>query len=133
LKKQYEHLFFDLDHTLWDFDANSKQALSELYEEHQLLGKLGADYNNFVEIYRRNNNKVWALYREGKIDQSTLRKRRFADTFAHFEYTDENFAVAFDKQYMEVAPIKGKLIDGCIDVLNYLREKYHLHIITNGF
>ncbi len=131
--KKYEHLFFDLDHTLWDFEANSNEALQELFVEHQLKEKLGVTYNEFFDTYKENNNKMWVLYRDGKIDKPTLRKRRFADTFASFELKDERFALSFDRQYMKTAPIKGKLVDGCIEILDYLKDHYHLHIITNGF
>ena len=32
----YKHLFFDLDHTLWDTDRNALESLYEIYNEIKL-------------------------------------------------------------------------------------------------
>jgi putative hydrolase of the HAD superfamily len=49
--KQYEHLFFDLDHTLWDFDTNSEATLRDLYAELKLDEKATGDFDQFHKIY----------------------------------------------------------------------------------
>ena len=75
-------IFFDLDHTIWDFDKNAEETLHELYFKFKfddLFNQKTAD--KFIETYTINNHRVWDLYHHGKIDKPTLRKMRFADTF----------------------------------------------------
>ncbi len=131
--KSYEHLFFDLDHTLWDFDTNSRDTLSELYQRHKLADNLTGTENEFLDTYIRINEEKWALYRVGKIDKKTLRRERFLETFAEFGLVDEVFSHEFEIEYIDTCPHKTTLLPGAIEVLEELQNKYHLHIITNGF
>ena len=78
---KYKNIFFDLDHTIWDFDRNAQETLHELYHEYGLkeLGLHSADL--FIETYTRNNHQLWAEYHTGKITKNQLREARFKKTF----------------------------------------------------
>lgn len=128
-----KHIFFDLDHTLWDFDRNSHETLSELYHELELESKLQTEAEAFIRKYKEINENQWALYRQGEISKEILRTSRYSRTFKHFGYENEVEAAKFGDLYVERSPIKTHLCDGCIDLLQQLNNRYELHIITNGF
>lgn len=133
MKQQIEHIFFDLDHTLWDFDRNSSEAIQELLHRHELVGKRGITVQLFLSIYRPINDRLWVQYREGNISKSELRARRFRDAFHRFGIHQEGLAAQFDKDYIALSPTKTHLFPGAHEVLQTLSENYRLHIITNGF
>lgn len=131
--KKYEHLFFDLDHTLWDFDTNSKETLTDLFEKHSLKDELKVEVKDFVMTYLRINEEKWKLYRKGLINKERLRKERFFETFSNFGLRDEKFSHQFEVEYIDLCPHKTTLIPHSLELLDYLKDKYQLHIITNGF
>lgn len=123
-------VFFDLDHTLWDFDKNSKLAFFYLFKKHQI--KL--DLDAFLTHYEAINDQYWKLYREDKINSEDLRYHRLKDTFtAVNRNVSEPMIHALSLEYLENLTTYNHLIDGALDVLEYLKPKYKLHIITNGF
>ncbi|MEM7186551.1 MAG: YjjG family noncanonical pyrimidine nucleotidase [Bacteroidota bacterium] len=124
-------IFFDLDHTLWDFDRNSKLAFGRLFEQHGIP----IDLLDFIAIYEPINFQYWKLYREERIDKQGLRRGRFLDAFQPFGLTFSNKELdALADTYIRELPKDNFLFDGAIDVLRYLSaKKYRLHIITNGF
>lgn len=127
-------IFFDLDHTIWDFDKNADETLRELYPKYhfdKLIGK--ADPDLFIEVYTANNHRVWGLYHQGKIDKPTLRKLRFADTFSQLGVDPSLFPTTFEEEYLRVCPTKTNLFPNAIETLEYLQSKYRLHLISNGF
>lgn len=131
--KKYKHLFFDLDHTLWDFEKNSRETLLDLYKKYELNKNGISSPEKFIEKYFEINSQMWNLYHQDKIDRETLRYIRFEKTFSHFEITDEKLISAFPEEYLTILPSKKNLFPEAIDVLSYLRNKYQLHLITNGF
>jgi putative hydrolase of the HAD superfamily len=133
--KQYQHLFFDLDHTLWDFNANSTHTLKLLFEQHALKERLQVSVEEFLVRYYQVNDEKWAQYRSGKIDKEHLRTTRFLDTFKLYGFNDASFSAQFDAAYIAQSPYQTRLIEGTLELLQYLVEKdiYKLHIITNGF
>lgn len=133
LKNTYQHLFFDLDHTLWDFDKNSNETIIELYEEGNFTSDTGADARQFLHKYRETNAALWQLYRHGKITKDRLRIKRFEDAFAFFGFGDNQRIHRFEQNYLYQAPRKTALMDGAEDLLLHLKGKYRIHIITNGF
>lgn len=130
---KYKHLFFDLDRTLWDFEKNSEEVFRDMYRVLKLRRNGVKDFDEFFTTYRSVNHDLWDLYREGKIDKEFLNFQRFYQTL--FEYGIENKALAEEmaKKYVEWSPLKTHLFDGTFELLDYLKSKYHLHIITNGF
>jgi YjjG family noncanonical pyrimidine nucleotidase len=123
-------IFFDLDHTLWDFDKNSVLAFDKIFKaNHPTI-----DTNRFVEIYVPINQACWKLYQVDKITHEELRYQRLKQTFdqIHYEISDDEIdQIAHD--YIAFLPDRNLLFDGTIEVLDYLFPKYNLHIITNGF
>ncbi|MFN8308600.1 MAG: YjjG family noncanonical pyrimidine nucleotidase [Chitinophagales bacterium] len=131
--KTYKHIFFDLDHTLWDFETNSRLTLEELFEEHQLHEK-GIDlFERFHKTYIAINSQYWARYHKGEISKEKLRNGRFQDTLRYFGIYDKPLAVTMANEYTERSPFKTHLYGNAIETLDYLHKKYPLHLITNGF
>lgn len=130
----YKHLFFDLDHTLWDFEQNSRAALEEIFIEFKLQQILNCSFTDFMEAYHTINHNYWDAYKKNQVSREVLRNGRFIDTFLHFQCMNKDLAIAISEDYIKRSPYKKQLFDGAIRVLDYLIHKgYHLHIITNGF
>ena len=131
--KQYRHIFFDLDHTIWDFDKNAEETLQELYVIHGLdkIGLSSADA--FIETYTRNNHSLWAQYHVGKITKDYLREARFKTTFLDLGVRPELIPVGFEDEYVKLCPTKTNLFPDAHEVLTYLKGKYIMHLISNGF
>ena len=123
-------IFFDLDHTLWDFDKNSELAFETILNQYHPTIKI----NTFIEKYIPINQACWKLYQNDKISHVELRYNRLKHTFDALNYTvsDESINEMAD-EYIRVLPDNNYLFDGAIEVLEYLKDKYRLHIITNGF
>ena len=128
-----KHIFFDLDRTLWDFETNSHNTLEELFSTFHLKEKGIPNADKFIQIYKVRNEKLWELYRAGKISQIDLRRERFQRTLAYFGIHDFALSEAIGEQYISICPKKNQLLPSAIEVLEYLSKKYKLHIITNGF
>ncbi|HEV7231710.1 MAG TPA: YjjG family noncanonical pyrimidine nucleotidase [Bacteroidia bacterium] len=131
--KTYSHIFFDLDHTLWDLERNASETIHELLEAYDLTAKINAPTPGFIKEYNKINDELWELYRLGKIDRITLRFERFRRVFRYFGIEDEQLAHDFGNAFVKESPLKPHLIPGAREVLDYLSSRYTLHIITNGF
>jgi putative hydrolase of the HAD superfamily len=129
----YRHIFFDLDHTIWDFDKNAEETLHELYHHYGLkeLGLHSAD--QFIETYTAHNHRLWAEYHVGKITKDYLREMRFKQTFLDLGVHPDVVPTAFEDDYVRLGPTKLNLFPGAHETLTYLKEKYTLHLISNGF
>ena len=130
---KYTHIFFDLDGTLWDFETNSHETLLELCNTYNLNKKGISDYEKFIKTYKIHNAKLWDLYNVDKISQQDLRRERFQRSLADFEIHDFKLSQTLGEDYIKVCPRKNRLFPYTFEVLDYLKEKYTLHIITNGF
>jgi putative hydrolase of the HAD superfamily len=132
--KAYKHIIFDLDHTLWDFNRNSKETLSFLFTEHQLANRLSVSFEQFLAIYYKTTNALWLLYDKKEISKTELRLERLPKVFATFGFEDNQLAQQIESEYLATCPNKPHLIKGTIELLNFLKSKeYPLHILTNGF
>ena len=128
-----KHIFFDLDHTIWDFDKNAQETLNELYIAHE-LDELGCGtVEEFINRYTENNHELWRQYHLGNITKETLRSERFNKTFLQLGIDPEKVPNQFEDDYVRITPTKTNLFSGTEKVLNYLQQKYTLHIISNGF
>ncbi len=125
-----EHIFFDLDHTLWDFDKNSSLAFKMIFEKF----RIHLDHTSFLSTYQPINLRYWKLYREEKVTKEELRRGRLSEAFS---ILGQKFSLEIiDKMahdYIAFLPLNNHLIDGAEEVLEYLNPRYDLHIITNGF
>ncbi len=133
MNKVYQHVFFDLDHTLWDFENNSKQTLSEFWLQHGLDKKIELNFEGFHHKFLEINATYWELFRMGHISKETLRTERFSKLFHAFNFFDDKLIAIIASDYVLYGPQKSGLIDYAKDLLTYLEKKYVLHIITNGF
>lgn len=132
--KKYDHIFFDLDRTLWDFERNSNETLKEAFLSFKLSERGVSDFDTFMNQYMFINEEMWKLYREEKISKVELRSTRFGKTLEVFGVYDGNLAEEIGEYYIAESPRKTNLFPYTHDVLQYLIEKeYQLHIITNGF
>jgi putative hydrolase of the HAD superfamily len=128
--KNIKHIFFDLDHTLWDFDLNSKLAYKQIFDEYNI----SLDLDRFISIYEPLNLQFWRMFRENKISKEDLRYQRLKTAFdaCEFEVSDERINL-FADLYIDYLPNNNHLFDGCIELLDQLQKRYQLHLITNGF
>ncbi|CAM1361520.1 noncanonical pyrimidine nucleotidase, YjjG family [Tenacibaculum soleae] len=125
-----EHIFFDLDHTLWDFDKNSQLTFQQIFKEQNIQLKVA----DFLEVYMPINLDYWRLYREDKISKEYLRFNRLKDSFTAVNYNiSDDLINIISKDYITYLPNHNHLFEGTIEILEYLHKKYKLHIITNGF
>jgi putative hydrolase of the HAD superfamily len=131
--KEYRHIFFDLDHTIWDFDKNAEETLHELFDIYKLneIGLPAAEV--FIETYTRNNHQLWAEYHTGKITKEALRKTRFKKTFLDLGLHPDLIPLSFEEDYVQLCPTKTNLFPHAHETLQYLQNKYTLHLISNGF
>jgi putative hydrolase of the HAD superfamily len=130
----YKDLFFDLDHTLWDFETNSKETIQELYTTHR-LAELGiVDFDGFYNTYSAHNHRLWDRYTKGFIKQEELRWKRVYLSLLDFKVANEALAKEMSQAYLEILPNKKHLFPYTIEILEYLKQKdYKMHLITNGF
>ena len=131
---KYKHLFFDLDHTLWDFEANARATLSSLYQEMDLLAKGVHDFELFYKNYLVHNDKLWERYRKGYIKQEELRVKRMWLALLDFKIADDILAAEMNTRFLDLLPTRTLLFPHAKETLQYLADKqYILHLITNGF
>ncbi|MGQ7868051.1 YjjG family noncanonical pyrimidine nucleotidase [Sunxiuqinia sp. sy24] len=130
--RKYDHLYFDLDHTLWDFETNSKLAMQQTVCEIG-LDKQVTDFDNFFTYYETINTKLWQAYRKQQIRKQELIRKRFEDTLNHFNIQGID-PLDMNEHYLKLMPLQKQLYPGVIETLDYLKQKrYQMHIITNGF
>jgi len=124
------HIFFDLDHTLWDFETNSDKTFSYIFERNGIPMEL----ERFTDTYRPINKKYWKLFREEKVTKADLRYKRLKEAFdaLNFDASDE-LIHTLSEEYIAYLSGHNALFENALDVLAYLEQKYKLHIITNGF
>jgi len=133
MKKIYKHLFFDLDHTLWDFDKNSELTLRQLYDEYDLGNKGVDDFSQFFSNYNVHNDKLWERFRQGFIKRDELRWKRMWLTLLDFKIGDTSLAHELSTAYLEILPTQSTLMPYAKEVLEHYKDKCVLHLITNGF
>lgn len=130
----YKHLFFDLDHTLWDFERNSGVTLEQLYTEHGLQERGIPEFEQFRVTYEMHNERFWERFRKGHIHRDELRWKRMWHTLLDFRIADTALAHTLSTTYLERLPLQGQLIPFAKEVLDFCVERnYQLHMITNGF
>lgn len=131
----YKHLFFDLDHTLWDFERNSAECLADIYETFDLKGLNISNLETFQKEFSVVNRHQWSLLEKNLITHEDLRRRRFQETLENLGVKDlkMSFGLEINEYFLELLPKMAHLIEGAVDVLEYLLPKYELHIISNGW
>ena len=130
--QRYKNLFIDLDDTIYDFSSASREAFMETYE---LLhyDRFFDSFNHYYSIYEPYNLELWHIYGEGKITKEELNKRRYSYPLEVVGIKDQELADTFCCEALGRIPTKNRLIDGAIELLEYLRPKYKMYILSNGF
>lgn len=129
-----QHLFFDLDNTLWDHKKNAYLTLQEIFAREKITEIYGIEFEDFHQEYHRINEHLWLLIRDGKITKNHLRKHRFYDSFLHFGIDNLPLSQVFESHFLDEILQYNKLIEGALPLLEYLSNKgFKLHIISNGF
>lgn len=132
MKKKYTHLFFDLDNTLWDFERNSRSAMRLTFEHFQ-FGNTKIDFDLFFKVYSKHNKNLWDSYRKKEVGKKEVIQRRFQNTFDDLGIKNA-IPETINDFYLNEMPKQRFLIDGALDLLDYLKKRrYRLFIITNGF
>tara|TARA_B110000444_G_scaffold246166_1_gene267401 strand:- start:2183 stop:2881 length:699 start_codon:yes stop_codon:yes gene_type:complete len=128
-------IFFDLDHTLWDFDKNSREALTEGYSELELNNLGVGTLKEYITSYESANNWCWGEYRDGRMDKEELRGRRFSMALEPWKIDNAvEIGEKLGEHYISTSPFKTHLFDGAIEVLKELMNRGHrMFILTNGF
>jgi putative hydrolase of the HAD superfamily len=130
LKNEITHIFFDLDHTLWDFDKNSILAFDKIFQKDYPT----ININEFMGHYVPINQACWKLFQVDAISHEELRYRRLKDSFDAISHEISDAQIdQISEEYIHFLPDFNHLFEDAIAVLDYLKERYELHIITNGF
>lgn|SRR5690554_673612 len=131
---KYKTLFFDLDHTLWDFDANAHIALREIYTTYDFASRGMATFELFQENYEHQNLLFWERFRNGHVDREALRWKRLWHTFLDFRIYDKGLAREASEHYLKLLSYQTTLVEHAEQVLQHCQHRgYELAIITNGF
>lgn len=133
-KKKYKHIFFDLDHTLWDFETNSNQTLFELVSKYEIDKVPGFDFDECVSMFHEANYKFWNAFNRDEITAEQLRHYRFDHSFSKYDFNKDAIRDQFNEDYLSLCPYKPNLMPQAKDILEFLYSEYfNLYILTNGF
>ncbi|CAG5082551.1 YjjG family noncanonical pyrimidine nucleotidase [Parvicella tangerina] len=133
MNKSITHIFFDLDRTLWDFESNSHDELMAIWKRNGLHQKGISLPEEFIKVYKQINEECWEAYRKDEMTKDVLRSERFRRTLAYYGIDDSTLSEEIGIQYVSNSPQRTKLVDHSYELLDYLSNKYELHMITNGF
>ena len=129
-----QHIFFDLDNTLWDHRKNAYLTLNEIFAREKVQEKYQLGFEEFHKEYFTINENLWAGIRDGKIDKQYIRDHRFYDSFLFFGIDDKELSQKFENNFLDQIIENNELVEGAFDILEYLaQKKYRLHILSNGF
>ena len=129
-----QHIFFDLDNTLWDHRRNAYLTIKDLFGKEDITLKYSIDFEEFHSVYHEINERLWEQIRDGEIDKEYLRKHRFYDTFKRFGIDDLELSMYFEEHFLDKILNYNHLVESAEYILDYLKAKdYTLHIISNGF
>ncbi len=131
--KKYSCILFDLDHTLWDYEANSEETLKFLFHHYALQQKGITSFNYFFEVFNRVNLHLWDLHDRGLVGQNVIREERFHKVLSEAGLDDFPLSLKFSTDYLAELPKKKKLLPHARESLDYLQPKYPMIIVTNGF
>ena len=129
MKQEITDIFFDLDHTLWDFDKNSAITYQKIFDGMEM----NLDFVRFMEVYSTLNNALWKEFREERISAEELRYQRLFRSFEVLGVSVRDAEIdLIATQYIDNLSKHTHLIEGAIEILDYLKVNYKMHIITNG-
>jgi len=128
----YKYVFIDLDDTLWDFHANAKSSLQEIYEARK-LGQFFDSFEQYFSIYAKRNAELWEEYSKGTISKAELSLERFLHPLIQVGVNNSALAIEIGEEYLKMLPTRTALVPHAKELLEYLYPKYPLTIVSNGF
>ncbi len=128
----YRYLFFDLDNTLWNFTKNARSALFDVYTQYN-LSRYYPEFDSYVQQFEENNVTLWRLYGADKITKDFLNCERFLSPLRRFGILNEPLAREMCTFYLDQCCKKTDVMPNTFTVLDYLKSRYDLYIISNGF
>jgi putative hydrolase of the HAD superfamily len=131
--KNITHIFFDLDHTLWDTDKNAKESLKELYHEIKIQDDFNVSFDLFHTTYQKHNDVLWKKYAKHEVTKEEVRVNRFKFALEELKIFDNAINEFFASHFVSRTPLKKNLIEGAIELMDTVQNRYTLSIITNGF
>lgn len=131
--KKYNCIFFDLDHTLWDYETNSRETLIELYFQYGLEAKGVDTCDGFTAQFKDVNTRLWDQFDNGVITSDVIRTERFKQVLEPFGVKDKKLCDDLANDYLAVCPQKANVMPHAFEILDYLSGQYKLSVITNGF
>lgn len=129
---KYKNLFIDLDDTIWDFTGNSRKVYKILYEKFS-YGDYFESFEQYIDIFGRKNEELWLKYGAGDITKEELNHGRFIYPLTVAGVSDTSIANDYMNNALEMMPTMTGLVEGALDLLEYLAPKYNLYILSNGF
>lgn len=132
LRMAYKNIFIDLDDTLWDIHQNGRECLEEIYIDYR-FGRFYPDFDSYYDAYMPGNNYLWGLYRQGQITKEALTVERFLRPLRAFGIKDPEFAKRLSDDFLDRTTRKTKLVEGALELLDHLKPRYRMHILSNGF
>jgi len=132
MKTGYKSIFFDLDDTLWDTYHNNKECLEEIFTDYQ-FDRHYDSFETFFQIYMPHNLMLWEKYRKHEIDRQTLILERFLHVLRPMGINDQTYILKLNHDFLQRTAKKTRLIEGAIEILDYLKPFYRLFILSNGF
>ncbi|NDV79148.1 YjjG family noncanonical pyrimidine nucleotidase [Dysgonomonas sp. 511] len=129
---KYTDILLDLDDTLIDTAANTKVTVEEIYYDYGLDAHFSS-FADFFTFYYTNVSRLWVMYNKGEISKDEIQQERFAVSLRHLPGMTEEHIRTINLDYIERIMTKGELIEGAIDILDYLKPRYRIHILSNGF
>jgi YjjG family noncanonical pyrimidine nucleotidase len=122
----FDWILFDADHTLFDFDRSSQEALQETLAQYGV-----AHHPDHWTVYDRINKRCWADFEQGRIGREAMRTMRFSRFFDYLDNPDIDVD-AFAMGYLNLLPTRPYFITGAPELLEWLHGKVRMGIITNG-
>lgn len=131
-RRPYKCIFFDLDHTLWDYECNARETLLDLHTSYALAQR-GIPFHAFHQQFQRINLELWGLYDRGAIDHPVIRHERFRKVLEAFGMREDKLSTELSHDYFHGCPKKPHLVPHAREILDYLSGNYAMTVITNGF
>lgn len=129
---KFTHIFFDLDHTLWDYDYNARKVLMEMYDQFNLESNSNTTPEGFLKLFFKINAVLWYRFNIGAINKEEVRNDRFVLILRECK-GDLSLADDLRDYFFYHCPRQSKTIEGAELILSHLTDKYKIYIITNGF
>ncbi|HPS10837.1 MAG TPA: YjjG family noncanonical pyrimidine nucleotidase [Paludibacteraceae bacterium] len=133
MKSRYNYIFLDLDDTIWDFHANAKASLHDVYFDRK-LNEHYPDFEHFFHLYARRNLELWSQYGQGLITKDYLIVERFRHLLSHAGIQAHEMALNMNTDFLDILSTKTILMPYAGELLEYCTSRHlPMTIISNGF